>query len=103
MPVAGLFRLISLSKCCVQARVQKRLDFIASQTDLLMHFEPKGAGYQNAKEGPKSKRGRMSEKAEDELMMKRAETEAAGNNVFADDQRLTKQPSYASTCCLKRL
>jgi SWI/SNF-related matrix-associated actin-dependent regulator of chromatin subfamily A member 5 len=93
MPVAGLFRLISLSKCCVQARVQKRLDFIASQTDLLMHFEPKGAGYQNAKEGPKSKRGRMSEKAEDELMMKRAETEAAGNNVFADDQRLTKQPS----------
>ena len=28
-----------------QNRVQKRLEFIASQTDLLMHFEPKGAGY----------------------------------------------------------
>ncbi|EKX31046.1 hypothetical protein GUITHDRAFT_83481 [Guillardia theta CCMP2712] len=35
----------------------------------------------------------MSEKAEDDILIKRAETEASGKSVFADDQRLTIQPS----------
>ena len=35
----------------------------------------------------------MSEKAEDDILIKRAETEASGKSVFADDQRLTTQPS----------
>jgi hypothetical protein len=60
-----------------KAMIEKRLKFIAQQTDLLMHFEPKGAGYSKDAAG-KSRRGRMSEKAEDEQLMKRAETEAAG-------------------------
>mmetsp|Transcript_9541 Transcript_9541/g.23280 ORF Transcript_9541/g.23280 Transcript_9541/m.23280 type:complete len:1000 (-) Transcript_9541:139-3138(-) len=71
--------------------IEKRLAFIQQQTDLLMHFEPKGGAYDTDK-STKSKRGRMTEKAEDEALMKRAETEASGT-VGADDQRLTQQPS----------
>lgn len=83
----------------MEDRVKKRLEFIAQQTDLLMHLEPKGgsAAYNaEATKEKKGKRGRMSEKAEDELMLKRAETEASGASVFSDDERLTVQPS-----CLK--
>ncbi|KAJ1486216.1 hypothetical protein T484DRAFT_1790515, partial [Baffinella frigidus] len=86
----------------------------SNHTDLLMHFEPKGGAYDTDK-STKSKRGRMTEKAEDEALMKRAETEASGKQscvwfaedealmkraeteasgtVGADDQRLTQQPS----------
>ncbi|KAJ1476003.1 hypothetical protein T484DRAFT_1826410 [Baffinella frigidus] len=48
-------------KADMENRVQKRLEFIANQTDLLMHFEPKGAGYQKADEADvKNKKGRLS-------------------------------------------
>jgi len=80
--------------------IQKRLDFIAQQTDLLMHFDTKGKAAATSGDG-QSKRGRMSEKAEDELLMKRAETEASGSNVFADDQRLSKQPSVLKNGTLR--
>eukprot|EP00802_Teleaulax_amphioxeia_P001899 Tamp_01901.p1 GENE.Tamp_01901~~Tamp_01901.p1 ORF type:complete len:1009 (+),score=374.13 Tamp_01901:206-3028(+) len=43
----------------------------------------------------------MTEKAEDELLMKRAETEASGASVFADDQRLCKQPSVLQNGTLR--
>jgi SWI/SNF-related matrix-associated actin-dependent regulator of chromatin subfamily A member 5 len=80
--------------------IQKRLDFIAKQTDLLMHFD--GGKAKAAADGDsKSKRGRMTEKAEDELLMKRAETEASGASVFADDQRLTAQPSVLQNGTLR--
>jgi len=84
----------------MDALIQKRLDFIAQQTDLLMHFDNKAKPAAGAGEG-KSKRGRMTEKAEDELLMKRAETEASGNSVFADDQRLSKQPSVLQNGTLR--
>ena len=35
----------------------------------------------------------MTEKAEDDILLKRAETEAAGKAVYSDDLRLTVQPS----------
>jgi SWI/SNF-related matrix-associated actin-dependent regulator of chromatin subfamily A member 5 len=35
----------------------------------------------------------MSEKAEDDILMKRAETEASGKDVYSDDLRLSVQPS----------
>ena len=80
--------------------IQKRLEFISKQTDLLLHFDsnkPKVAAGGDSK----SKRGRMTEKAEDELLMKRAETEASGASVFADDQRLCKQPSVLQNGTLR--
>mmetsp|Transcript_19667 Transcript_19667/g.40054 ORF Transcript_19667/g.40054 Transcript_19667/m.40054 type:complete len:1001 (-) Transcript_19667:199-3201(-) len=85
----------------VAERVQKRLDFIAQQTDLLMHLEPKSAAYQKDGDGDKKKRGRMTEKAEDELLMKRAETEASGKSVYSDDERLTVQPSVLQNGTLR--
>ena len=39
--------------------------------------------------------------AEDELLMKRAETEASGASVYADDQRLAKQPSVLQNGTLR--
>ena len=77
-------------------KIAKRLEFIQKQTDLLMHFEPSKGAYSGKGGGEakgSGKRGRMSEKAEDDLLLKRAETETSGDNVNADDQRLTKQPS----------
>uniref|UniRef100_A0A7S0M6D0 Uncharacterized protein n=1 Tax=Cryptomonas curvata TaxID=233186 RepID=A0A7S0M6D0_9CRYP len=73
-------------------KISKRLEFIQKQTDLLLHFEPSKGAY-SAKTEPKGgKRGRMSEKAEDDLLLKRAETETS-DSINADEQRLTKQPS----------
>ena len=80
--------------------IQKRLDFIAQQTDLLMHFDMSSKASGGGGEGS-SKRGRMTEKAEDELLMKRAETEASGKAVFADDQRLSTQPSVLQNGVLR--
>jgi SWI/SNF-related matrix-associated actin-dependent regulator of chromatin subfamily A member 5 len=80
--------------------IQRRLEFISKQTDLLLHFDtakPKAAAGGESK----SKRGRMTEKAEDELLMKRAETEASGASVFADGQRLCKQPSVLQNGTLR--
>eukprot|EP00960_Hanusia_phi_P061004 764699-Hanusia_phi.AAC.2 len=93
----------------LQDKVTKRMEFISQQTDLLMHLESKGAAAKDekgdcSKQDPtslmellagtkKTTRGRMSEKAEDDILIKRAETEASGKSVFADDQRLTTQPS----------
>jgi SNF2 family DNA or RNA helicase len=76
-------------------KIAKRLEFIQKQTDLLMHFEPSKGAYSGKGGEAKGRgtRGRMSEKAEDDLLLKRAETETSGDNVNADDQRLTKQPS----------
>uniref|UniRef100_A0A6U2D0V6 Uncharacterized protein n=2 Tax=Hemiselmis andersenii TaxID=464988 RepID=A0A6U2D0V6_HEMAN len=79
----------------MEARVKKRLAFIEQQTDLLLHFDPKSGAYQKQGEpakGGRGKKGRMSEKAEDELLLKRAETEASGADVYKDDERLVKQP-----------
>jgi SWI/SNF-related matrix-associated actin-dependent regulator of chromatin subfamily A member 5 len=74
-------------------KISKRLEFIQKQTDLLLHFEPsKGAYSDKAAEKKGGKRGRMSEKAEDDLLLKRAETETS-DSINADEQRLTKQPS----------
>ena len=87
----------------MEDKIAKRLEFIQQQTDLLMHFEPSKGAY-SGKGGEvkgRGKRGRMSEKAEDDLMLKRAETETSGDNVNADDQRLTKQPSILSNGTLR--
>jgi SNF2 family DNA or RNA helicase len=43
----------------------------------------------------------MAEKAEDDILMKRAETEASGKAVFADDLRLTAQPSVLKNGTLR--
>mmetsp|Transcript_59635 Transcript_59635/g.158716 ORF Transcript_59635/g.158716 Transcript_59635/m.158716 type:complete len:1056 (+) Transcript_59635:1184-4351(+) len=82
-------------------KIAKRLEFIQNQTDLLMHFEPSKGAYQKGEAKGRGKRGRMSEKAEDDLLLKRAETETSGDNVNADDQRLTKQPSILTNGTLR--
>eukprot|EP00918_Siedleckia_nematoides_P067476 GHVU01146899.1.p1 GENE.GHVU01146899.1~~GHVU01146899.1.p1 ORF type:complete len:911 (+),score=240.26 GHVU01146899.1:124-2856(+) len=43
----------------------------------------------------------MSEKAEDDILMKRAETEAAGKAVYSDDLRLSVQPSVLKNGTLR--
>jgi hypothetical protein len=73
-------------------KISKRLEFIQKQTDLLLHFEPSKGAYSGKTEAKGGKRGRMSEKAEDDLLLKRAETETS-DSINADEQRLTKQPS----------
>ena len=72
---------------------QHRLEGVKRAADKMMHLEAGAAGAAAAKDDKgKGKRGRMTEKAEDDILMKRAETEAAGKDVYADDLRLTVQP-----------
>ena len=83
-------------------KIAKRLEYIQKQTDLLMHFEPNRGAYSKAADpaqGKKSNRGRMSEKAEDEALLKRAETETGDD---ADGEtRLTIQPTVLENGTLR--
>ena len=57
------------------ARYNIRLEFVAKTAEKMMHLEGSTALAGKDEKG-KGKRGRMTEKAEDDILMKRAETEA---------------------------
>lgn len=78
-------------KATIESSIEKRLDFVKKTADKMMHLEGATAGAAGKEEKGKGKRGRMSEKAEDDILTKRAELEASGKTVFADDLRLTVQ------------
>ena len=67
----------------IEETIEKRLDFVKKAADKMMHIESQAAGGGAGPEKGKGKRGRMSEKAEDDILIKRAETEASGKNVYA--------------------
>ena len=76
----------------IASTIEKRLDFVKKAADKMMHLEGAAGGAAGGKDDKgKGKRSRMSEKAEDDILTKRAELEASGKNVFADDLRLTVQ------------
>ena len=85
----------------VEQALEKRLDFVKKAADKMMHLDASAAAAGAGGDKGKGKRGRMTEKAEDDILMKRAETEAAGQNVFADDLRLTVQPSVLQNGTLR--
>ena len=67
----------------------------------MMHLEGGASGVKVKGDKGKGRRGRMAEQAEDDILMKRAETEASGKAVFADDLRLTAQPSVLKNGTLR--
>jgi len=92
-------------------RIQKRLDFIAEQTERLMHFDAKlpdtatsskgnsKAAAPTSGEASPKKRGRMAEKTEDELLLKQAQVETSGTSSTLC--LLAKQPSLLQNGTLR--
>ena len=85
----------------MQASIEKRLEFVAKTAEKMMHLEGGASGVAGKDDTGKGRRRRMEEKAEDDILMKRAETEASGKAVFADDLRLTAQPSVLKNGTLR--
>jgi len=81
-----------MDKALVEKNIEKRLEGVQKAADRMNRLEG-NAGAGGAKDDKSKKKARMSEKAEDDILMKRAETEAAGKDVYADDLRLTVQPA----------
>ena len=89
------------NRSAVQASIEKRLEFVAKTAEKMMHLEGGASGVRGKDDKGKGRRGRMAEQAEDDILMKRAETEASGKAVFADDLRLTAQPSVLKNGTLR--
>lgn len=64
------------------ARYNIRLEFVAKTAEKMMHLEGSAALAGKDEKG-KGKRGRMTEKAEDDILMKRTETEARTQSIYS--------------------
>jgi len=64
------------NRAAMQASIEKRLEFVAKTAEKMMHLEGGASGVAAKDDTGKGRRRRMEEKAEDDILMKRAETEA---------------------------